>query len=80
MTGIWLPLAATVLAAALTYWCCIHPMRRNGSCCPTPPERTAQSVEEEIHRTREERDLLRAQSAETNLSATPGQGPESIRP
>ncbi len=45
-------------------WCCIRPMRRNDNCCPTPPERTTQSVEEEIHRTRGERDLVRAQSAE----------------
>lgn len=80
MTGIWLPLAATVLAAALTYWCCIRPMRRNGSCCPTPPERTARSVEEEIRGAREERDLLRAQSAKTTPSAAAEGGPETIRP
>lgn len=81
MTGIWLSLAATALAAALTYLCCIRPMRRQDGCGPATPERTEQSVEEEIRRTREERDLLRARAtAETDPVAASDRGPETIGP
>jgi hypothetical protein len=81
MTGIWLSLAATALAAALTYLCCIRPMRRHDGCSPAGPERTGQSVAEEIRRTREELDLLRAQAAvKADPVAAPERGPETIRP
>ncbi|AVH60822.1 MULTISPECIES: hypothetical protein [Streptomyces] len=63
MTGIWLPLAATALAAALTYVCCIRPTRRHGNCSPAGPERTAESVDGEIRRTREELHHLREQAS-----------------
>ncbi|MEV8311757.1 hypothetical protein AB0P36_31630 [Streptomyces flavidovirens] len=62
MTGVWLPLAATLLAAAVTYVCCIRPMRKNSGCCPTPPRRAAHSIDEEIKRTREELRQLREQA------------------
>ncbi|MDQ0939322.1 hypothetical protein [Streptomyces sp. V1I1] len=81
MTGVWLPLAATALAATLTYVCCIRPMRRHEGCSPVAPERTKQSVDEEIRRAREELRLLRAQSAvRTDPVAAPERGPETIRP
>ncbi|MBT2490703.1 hypothetical protein J7E96_19720 [Streptomyces sp. ISL-96] len=81
MTGTWPPLAATALAAALTYVCCIRPMRRHDACSPTPHEHTGQSIDEEIRRTREELDLLRAHSAaETDPAAAPSRRPETIRP
>ncbi|MEV0486580.1 hypothetical protein AB0I69_39035 [Streptomyces sp. NPDC050508] len=51
MTDIWLPLAATALAAALTWWCCIRPMVRNRSCCTTAADT---ELQEELRRAREE--------------------------
>ncbi|MEV4334278.1 hypothetical protein AB0K02_27735 [Streptomyces sp. NPDC049597] len=63
MTGAWLPLLATVLAAALTYLCCIRPMRRKDSCCAAIDQHTAESLDDEIHRTREELRTLRKQAA-----------------
>lgn len=43
MTGLWPALAATVLATALTYGCCIRPMPRHGGCAPAPRRRTERS-------------------------------------
>lgn len=59
MTGLWLPLIITALAVALTYVCCVRPMRKQGGCCPAPPRRTSHSVDEEILLKREELRLLR---------------------
>ncbi|MEU0684437.1 hypothetical protein [Streptomyces albogriseolus] len=81
MTGLWLVPAATALAAALTYVCCIRPMRRHDGCGPATPERTEKRVEAEIRRTREELDLLRARAAvKADPAAAPERGPETIRP
>lgn len=84
MTSLWLPLAATVLAAALTYVCCIRPMRKQGGCCPHPPPRSARSVEEEIHRTREELRVLRervvTQATDPEDSDAHGNAGREIRP
>ncbi|MCX5275322.1 MULTISPECIES: hypothetical protein [Streptomyces] len=63
MTGLWLPLAATVLATALTYVCCIRAMRKQGGGCTPPPPQPPQGVEEEIHRMREELRLLHEQTS-----------------
>ncbi|GAB2956489.1 hypothetical protein GCM10023080_014660 [Streptomyces pseudoechinosporeus] len=80
MTSTWLPLAATALAAALTYWCCIRPMRKHNGSSPAGLERTKASVDEEIRRTREELRLLRAQAAvKADPVAAPERGPETIR-
>jgi hypothetical protein len=59
MTGLWLPLAATALAAALTWWCCIRPMVRNRSCC-TPASDT--ELQEELRRARDELQQLREEA------------------
>lgn len=56
MTDIWLPLAATVLAAALTWWCCIRPMAQNRSCCATTPDA---ELHKELRRARDELQRLR---------------------
>lgn len=56
MTDIWLPLAATALAAALTWWCCIRPMVKNRSCCTTAAD---PELQEELRRAREELQQLR---------------------
>jgi hypothetical protein len=80
MTGTWLPLAATALAAALTYVCCIRPMRNHNGCTAVP-ERTQESVDEEIGRAREELLLLREQAPVKEAPvAAPQQGPETTRP
>ncbi|MFE2320338.1 hypothetical protein ACFXC8_46150 [Streptomyces sp. NPDC059441] len=50
MTGVLFPLAATVLAAALTWWCCIRPMARTRTCHATP----APGLKEELRVAREE--------------------------
>ncbi|MBT2487224.1 hypothetical protein J7E96_01450 [Streptomyces sp. ISL-96] len=71
MTGAWLLLVATLLAAVATYVCCIRPMRNKGGCCPAPPSRTRESVDEEIRRTREELRLLRDQAATRHTHPTP---------
>ena len=41
MTGVVFPLAATVLAAAVTWFCCVRPAKRHSQdasagCCATP--------------------------------------------
>ncbi|MBT2492910.1 hypothetical protein J7E96_31255 [Streptomyces sp. ISL-96] len=79
MTGLWLPLAVTVLALALTYACCIRPMLKQGGRCVPPSKRSAESVDEEIRRTREELGYLREQAARAkrgdgSLDATRGAG------
>jgi len=53
---VWLPLAATALAAALTWWCCIRPMVRNRSCCTTTAD---PELREELRRARDELQQLR---------------------
>ncbi|MBT2396001.1 hypothetical protein [Streptomyces sp. ISL-100] len=72
MTGTWLLLAATLLAVAATYVCCIRPMRNKGGCCTARPPRTRESVDEEIRRTREELRLLREHSAARQSAPTSG--------
>ncbi|MBK3570956.1 hypothetical protein [Streptomyces sp. MBT62] len=58
MTGLWLPLTATALAAALTWWCCLRPMAQNRSCHSTSdPE-----LQEELRAVREELRQLRDQA------------------
>ncbi|MCY0950667.1 hypothetical protein [Streptomyces sp. H27-S2] len=74
MTGIWLPLAATLLAVAFMYVCCIRPMRRKAGCCTTPPPRTRESVDEEIRNTREELRVLREQAATREARAPRASG------
>ncbi|WP_406464813.1 hypothetical protein OH768_53020 [Streptomyces sp. NBC_01622] len=56
MTNIWLPLTATALAAALTWWCCIRPMVKNRSCCTTAADT---DLQEELLRARDELQQLR---------------------
>ncbi|CCB75463.1 protein of unknown function [Streptantibioticus cattleyicolor NRRL 8057 = DSM 46488] len=59
-----LPIAATLAAAGLTYWCCIRPMRqgRHGKasaghgCCPPP---AAIDLDDQIRQAREELMTLR---------------------
>ncbi len=63
MTGLWLPPAVTVLALALTYVCCIRPMLKQGGRCVPTSKRSAESVHEEIRRTREELGDLLEQAA-----------------
>lgn len=85
MSGLWLPLAAIVFAAALTYVCRIHTMRQAGGCCQPTAERTAQSVGEEIQRGREELTHLRERGARAEMytgelddggaGRTPSRGP-----
>ena len=71
MTGIWLPLAATVLGAALTWWCCIRPMARNRSCHGTSDP----GLQEELHAAREELQHLRD---ETTPPTDPTDRPETL--
>jgi hypothetical protein len=56
VTDVWLPLAATALAAALTWWCCIRPMLKNRSCCTTAAD---PELQEELRRARDELQQLR---------------------
>jgi hypothetical protein len=60
MTGVLLPLALTVLAAAVTWWYCVRPARRQhggatAGCCAAP----ARSLDEEIREARDELRRLR---------------------
>ncbi|QQM47427.1 hypothetical protein [Streptomyces liliifuscus] len=71
MTGLWLPLAATVLAAALTWWCCIRPMVRNRSCHHAPDP----GLQEELRAAREELQRLRG---ETTPPTDPTDRPETL--
>ncbi|WP_328478446.1 hypothetical protein OHS71_08520 [Streptomyces sp. NBC_00377] len=72
MTGIWLPLAATAVAAALTWWCCTRPMVRNRSCHGTPD---AAGLQEELRAARAE--LLHLRD-ETTPPARRAEGPEIL--
>jgi hypothetical protein len=71
MTGVWFPLAAAVLAATLTWWCCIRPMARNRTCHATP----APGLKEELRAAREE---LQRQRAETTLPTDSTDRPETL--
>ena len=75
MTGIWLPLAATVLAAALTWWCCVRPMVRNRSCHGAQAAAGDLEFQEELRRAREEVRRLREQATPP---ATRAKGPEIL--
>ncbi|MFJ6894899.1 hypothetical protein [Streptomyces hokutonensis] len=71
MTGVWFPLAATALAAALTWWCCIRPMVRNRACHSAP----GPGLKEELHAAREE---LRRLRDDTTPPTAPTDRPESL--
>ncbi|MGA5189261.1 hypothetical protein ACPCSL_22090 [Streptomyces griseoincarnatus] len=75
MTGIWLPLAATVLATALTWWCCVRPMAKNRSCHGTQADADGPGLREELRRAREEVQRLREQPTPP---ATSAKGPEIL--
>lgn len=75
MTGIWLPLAATVLAAALTWWCCVRPMAKNRACHGTQAGTDDSEFQEELRRAREEVRQLRDQATPP---AAPAKGPEIL--
>ncbi len=69
MTSWLLPIGATALAAVVTYWCCVRPMRKDHhgtaplaarGCCP--PSQAAEDLGEQIKQTTAERDRLRAES------------------
>jgi hypothetical protein len=62
MTGVLLPLAVTAAAGAVTYWCCIRPMRRDTSSAPgggTGDASQATDIERQLATAREERAQLR---------------------
>jgi hypothetical protein len=71
MTGVWFPLAATVLAAALTWWCCVRPMVRNRACHAAP----GPGLQEELRAAREELQRLRG---ETTPPTDPTDRPETL--
>jgi hypothetical protein len=71
MTGVWFPLGATVLAAALTWWCCVRPMVRNRACHAAP----APGLQEELRAAREELQRLRG---ETTPPTDPTARPETL--
>ena len=75
MTGIWLPLAATALAAALTWWCCVRPMVKNRSCHGTQAGVGDAELQEELRQARAE--VLRLRG-EATPSAAPAKGPEIL--
>ncbi|WP_217549827.1 hypothetical protein [Streptomyces sp. GbtcB6] len=57
MSGLWLPLAATAPAAALTWFCCVRPMARNRACHAGPGpglQSELRAAREELHRLRHE--------------------------
>jgi hypothetical protein len=66
VTAWLLPIAATLAAAGLTYWCCVRPMLPgrhdtapdSHGCCP--PAVSAQDLDEQIRQATAERDRLRA--------------------
>ena len=72
MTDVWLPLTATALAAALTWWYCVRPMVKNRSCCTTAPDTGLQG---ELRAAREELQLLRD---ETTPPTDPTDRPETL--
>jgi hypothetical protein len=73
VTAWLLPIAATLAAAGLTYWCCVRPMLPgrhdtapdSHGCCP--PSASAPDLDEQIRQATAERDRLRA-----DLRAKPG--------
>ncbi|MBC9723919.1 hypothetical protein [Streptomyces sp. TRM68367] len=75
MTGIWLPLVATALAAALTWWCCIRPMAKNRACHATRAGVDDPELQEELRHAREEVRRLREQATPP---AAPSKGPEIL--
>ncbi|WP_328690210.1 hypothetical protein OHA74_13640 [Streptomyces phaeochromogenes] len=75
MTGVWLPLAATVLAAALTWWCCVRPMAKNRSCHGQQADVGDTHLQEELRHAREEVRRLRHQATPP---AAPSKGPEIL--
>ena len=72
------PLLLLAAAAAMTYLCCIRPMRmrRDGSCHLRAPgaatRPAAGAIEVEIHRLREEAHLLRRELDAGSAQSTPG--------
>lgn len=75
MTGIWLPLIATVLAAALTWWCCVRPMVKNRACHGAQKDAGDPELQEELRHAREEVRRLREL---TTPPAAPTKGPEIL--
>ena len=75
MTGIRLPLAATALAAALTWWCCVRPMAKNRACHGIQAASGHPELQEEPRRAREEVRRLREQATPP---AAPTKGPEIL--
>jgi hypothetical protein len=73
MNGVWLPLAATALAATLTWWFCVRPMTSGRSCHEAPA--ADEKLREELRRAREERRDLRD---ETTPTAARNTGPETL--
>ncbi|MER5686199.1 hypothetical protein [Streptomyces sp. NPDC002205] len=73
MNGIWLPLAATALAATLTWWFCVRPMTRGRSCHGAPA--ADEELREELRRAREELRDLRDKATPTAARNT---GPETL--
>ena len=65
MTAWLLPIAATLAAAGLTYWCCVRPMLRGHhntapathGCCP--PAASTPDLDEQIRQATAERNRLR---------------------
>ena len=72
MNSIWLQLAATAVAAALTWWCCVRLMARNRSCQGTPPDA---GLQEELRAARAELPRLRDEPTPPALRAG---GPEIL--
>ena len=75
MTGAWLPLAATALAAALTWWCCVRPMVKNRACHGTWVDTGDSELQEELRRAREELQRLRDQATPPDI---PTKAPEIL--
>ncbi|OXY92416.1 hypothetical protein [Streptomyces diastatochromogenes] len=67
MTGSWLPLTATALAAGLTWWCCIRPMARNRACHGAPDT----GLQQELRAAREELSRLRGGTPPTDQTHRP---------
>lgn len=76
MNGIWLPLAATALAATLTWWFCVRPMAKGRSCHGAPA--ADEELRVELRRTREELRDLRDLRDETTPTAARNTGSETL--